>query len=106
MRLPTSPSLRLRVVVFLLSIAFFTPSALRAQTQPQTPRPLPATRYIPSHDFDTQNIKLDLRFDWEHDQAIGIETITLAPLVPDLRRIELDAANMAFNSIKLASGAP
>jgi len=105
MRLPTSPSLRLRVVVFLLSIAFFTPSALRAQTQPQTPRPLPATRYIPSHDFDTQNIKLDLRFDWEHDQAIGIETITLAPLVTDLRRIELDAANMTFNSIKLASGA-
>lgn len=106
MRLLTNPHLRLRVVLVLLSIAFFTPNALRAQTQTQTPRPLPAPRYIPSHDFDTQNIKLDLRFDWEREQLLGIETITLVPLLTDLRRIELDAANMTFNSIKLASDVP
>ncbi len=108
MRLLTNPHLRLRVVVFLLSLALFTPisSQAQAQTEPQTSKQLPATRYIPSHDFDTQNIKLDLRFDWEREQAIGTETITLAPLLTDLSRIVLDAANMTFNSIKLASGAP
>src|SRR5204862_4116716 len=45
-------------------------------------------------------------FDWEQEQAIGTETITLAPLVADLRRVELDAANMTFNSVKLAAGTP
>jgi len=74
--------------------------------QQQSSRELPAPRYIPSHDFDTQNIKLDLRFDWEHEQALGTETITLAPLIANLRIVELDAANMTFTSIKLASGAP
>lgn len=100
------PHLRLRVVLFLLGLALVTPSYLQAQTPPQPSRQLPAARYIPSYDFDTQNIKLELRFDWEHEQAIGIETIMLAPLLTDLRRIELDAANMTFNSVKLASGVP
>lgn len=81
------------------------PMALLGQRpQPQTGRQLPSPRYIPSHDYDTQNIRLDLRFDWEHEQAFGTETITLSPLVTDLRRVELDAAHMTFNSVKLASG--
>jgi len=67
---------------------------------------LPAARYIPSHDYDMENIKLELRFDWEREQALGTETITLSPLVSDLRRVDLDAANMTFNSVKLASGIP
>ena len=68
----------MRVVSLLLSLALFAPMALQAQRQIQISRQLPAPRYIPSHDFDTQNIKLDLRFDWEREQALGIETITLA----------------------------
>jgi aminopeptidase N len=103
MRLLTKTQFR---VVVLLTIAFFTSISSPAQTPPQPPKQLPAARYIPSHDFDTQNIKLELRFDWEREQLIGIETITLAPLMTDLRRIELDAANMTFNSVKLSSGVP
>ncbi len=105
MRLINTPHLRLRVVSLLLSLALCGPMTLQAQRQIQISRQLPAPRYIPSHDFDTQNIKLDLRFDFEREQALGTETITLAPLLTDLRGIELDAANMTFNSVKLASGA-
>ena len=97
----------LTALAFLLALAFCHPTALLAQRrQQQGSRELPAARYIPSHDFDTQNIKLDLRFDWEQEQALGIETITLSPLLTNLRMVELDAANMTFNSVKLASGSP
>ncbi len=108
MRLLITSYLRLRVIGFLLGLAFFAPISLQAQRQIQiqSSRELAAPRYIPSHDFDTQNIKLDLRFDWEREQALGTETITLAPLLTNLRQVELDAANMTFNSVKLSSSAP
>jgi len=108
MRLLITSCLRLRVIGFLLGLAFLAPISLQAQRQIQiqSSRELAAPRYIPSHDFDTQNIKLDLRFDWEREQALGTETITLAPLLANLRQVELDAANMTFNSVKLSSGAP
>jgi aminopeptidase N len=96
----------LTAIGFLLVVTLFAPAALQAQGRGQIPRQLPAPRYIPSHDFHTQNIKLELRFDWEHEQALGTEIITFAPLLKDLGRVELDAANMTFNSVKLASGAP
>jgi aminopeptidase N len=73
---------------------------------PSQPTPLPQARYIPSHDFHTQNILLNLHFDFDHEQALGTATLTLAPLVNDLKRVELDAGNMTINSVKFASGAP
>jgi len=73
--------------------------------EPQRPaRPFPPAQYVPSHDFDTRHIILNLHFDWEKQQAIGTETITLAPLVKELSKVELDAAEMTFSSIKLATG--
>src|SRR5215471_738540 len=99
-------------VVSLLVLA----SATVAQTPTPTPapqarrvtgaRPFPPPQYIPPHDYDQQNIKLDLRFDWQKQQAIGIETITLAPTVKDLKRVDLDAAYMTFESAKLEKGTP
>src|SRR5258708_9898188 len=76
------------------------PQARRAQ------RPFPPPQYIPAHDYDQRNIKLDLRFDWEKEQAIGTATITLAPTVKDLRRVDLDAAFMTVSGAKLAAGTP
>jgi aminopeptidase N len=72
---------------------------------PQTPnpsRPLPPPQYIPDHNFDTRHIALDLRFDWDLERVIGIETMTFKPLIRDLGNIELDAANMTITSVKLA----
>src|SRR6266481_3553432 len=90
-----------------LLLVLTMPMALPAQRQQrQATRQLPPPRYIPSHDYDTQNIKLELRFDWEHEQALGTETISLSPLVTNLRRVDLDAANMTFNSVQLVSGVP
>jgi aminopeptidase N len=69
-------------------------------------RPIPPAQYIPAHDYDQRNIKLDLRFDWEQEQAIGTASITFAPVVKDLRRVDFDAAYMSVSGAALASGAP
>src|SRR6266567_8201259 len=68
-------------------------------------RPFPPPQYIPPHDYDQRNIKLDLRFDWEQEQAIGAATLTLATTVKDLRRVDFDAAFMSVSSATLAGGA-
>jgi aminopeptidase N len=69
-------------------------------------RPFPPPQYIPAHNYDQRNIKLDLRFDWEREQAIGTATITFAPLLKDLRRVEFDAAYMTVSATTLAAGSP
>ncbi|HEY5073675.1 MAG TPA: hypothetical protein VII34_03200, partial [Pyrinomonadaceae bacterium] len=69
-------------------------------------RPLPPPQYIPPHDYDQRNIKLDLRFDWDQEQAIGTAAITLAPVVKDLRRVDFDAAFMTISGAALKSGTP
>lgn len=70
----------------------------------QQSRSFPPPQYIPDHDFDTRHIALDLRFDWEHEQLHGVETVVFKPLVADLRKIELDAAEMTITSAKMATG--
>lgn len=79
-----------------------TPAPMARRSQ----RPLPPPQYMPAHDYDQRNIKLDLRFDWEVEQAIGTATITLSPLVKDLRRIDFDAAYMIVSTATLAAGGP
>src|SRR5258708_32849450 len=93
----------------LLALAFAFGVA-QSQT-PQTPvrragQQMPPPQYIPAHDYDQRNIKLDLRFDWELEEAIGTATITLAPMVKDLRRVDLDAAFMTVSGAALAAGTP
>src|SRR6266516_2910627 len=92
-------SFRFFLVFGYLLVALLAPVQLLAIQQQQGPRPLPPPRYIPSHDYDTQNIKIELRFDWEHEQALGTETISLSQLVTNLRRVDLDAGNITFNSV-------
>ena len=102
------------VVRIILTIASLLSIAVSAAAQTPTPtpsptpfrRPFPPAQYIPAHDYDQRNIKLDLRFDFAKEQAIGTETITLAPTVKDLKRVDLDAAFMVFESAKLTKGTP
>ena len=79
--------------------------AVIAAIAPLTLSAWPEGNSLPIRQYDMLNIKLQLRFDWEHEQAIGTATITLKPQVNNLRVVELDATNMTFNSVKLASGA-
>jgi aminopeptidase N len=87
-------------VSFAIADAGPTPQTQKAS------KPFPPARYIPDHNFDTHHIALDLKFDWEHERLIGKEQISLAPLVADLKNIELDAANMTFQAVRLTSGTP
>src|SRR5262249_54166045 len=94
-------------VLFLAFVSLLglgsTPSS---QAQPPTARrvgrPFPPAQYIPPHNYDQRNIKLDLRFDWNQEQAIGTATITFAPTVRDLRRVEFDAAYLTISGVTLA----
>ncbi|HLO00339.1 MAG TPA: M1 family aminopeptidase [Pyrinomonadaceae bacterium] len=70
----------------------------------QQSRSLPPTHYIPDHDFDTRHIALDLKFDWEREQIRGMETLVFKPLVMNLERIQLDAAEMTITSVKTSAG--
>jgi aminopeptidase N len=98
----------------VLALLCMTAGFGQAQTPTPTPPPLPRQgarafpppQYIPPHDYDQRNIKLDLRFDWDQEQAIGSASITLAPIVKDLRRVDFDAAYMTIAGATLASGAP
>src|SRR6266568_6614501 len=96
------------LVFALITIgARLTPGQANQSTPPVARRaqpPVPAPQYIPPHDYDQRNIKLDLKFDWEHEQAIGVATITLAPTVKELRRLDFDAAYMTISDAKLSSG--
>src|SRR5256885_3741359 len=84
----------------------------QAQTPTPTPtpaarpagRPFPPIQYIPAHDYDQRKIKLNLRFDWDQEEAIGTAAITLAAAVKDLRRVDFDAAYMTVAAATLASG--
>src|SRR5215510_7280866 len=92
-------------VLLLLLVLSLGLTAANGQTVSGEPQvSFPSAQYIPSHDYDTKNIMLNLRFDWDQEQALGAETISLSPLVVNLRHIELDAANMTINSVKLRSG--
>lgn len=92
-------SYKLRVAVrFSLLILVLVCVSAAAQ------QPIPATQFIRSHDYDTRDIKLDLRFDWQNERVMGKETITVAPLLANLARIELDAGDMTISSVKLSSG--
>jgi aminopeptidase N len=95
-----------------IALLFVVAGFGQAQTPTPTPaarpanRPIPPPQYIPPHDYDQRNIKLNLRFDWEQEQAIGTAAITLAPAVKDLQRVDFDAAYMTVSAAALASGAP
>ena len=96
----------LPLVLVLFSAPVFSgrPTTGQVQIQQRPVKLLPPTQYIPSHDYDTKHIALNLHFDWEREQTIGTATITFAPLIKDLRSVEFDAANMTFASVNLSSG--
>ncbi|MEP6741186.1 MAG: M1 family aminopeptidase [bacterium] len=106
-RLRTSYAVCLALIVLLLQTAIVRSAPdFNESLQTASSRPFPPPQYVPSHDYDVKHIALDLRFDWQQEQALGSETITFAPLVNDLRSITLDAASMSFSAVKLNGKAP
>ena len=66
---------------------------------------LPPVNWIRSRKIDTKHIAIDLRFDWQKQQAIGSELITVAPF-GDADHFNLDAAMMTISSITTPDGQP
>ena len=109
---------RVATLILCATSLFFSAGIAAGQPPPQTTatpaptarkatgRPFPPPRYIPPHNYDQRNIKLDLRFDWEREQAIGTATITFTPTIKDLRRVDFDAAFLTVSGATLASGTP
>jgi len=96
--------LSLALILVLTTITFGRPLPVldKVPQTAQQPHLLPPTRYIPDRDFDTRHIALEMRFDWEHEELSGVETLVFKPLLTDLRKIELDAAEMTISSVKMA----
>jgi len=85
----------------LLTIARPMPfGVFRQQDEKQD---LPPVNWIRSSNIDIKNILVDIRFDWEKEQALGVATITLTQH-SDSDHFVLDASEMTINSVKLADG--
>jgi aminopeptidase N len=98
--------LALIVLLSQAAIARSAPDFNESWQTVSSSRSFPPAQYVPSHDYDVRHIALDLRFDWQQEQALGTETITFSPLVNDLRSIALDAASMSFSAVKLTGKMP
>ena len=95
-----------KLLILLLICVISLSSVVKARPMPQQDdekktKKLPPRNYIRSRDFDMQHIALNLNFDWDKEQAFGTATITLAPLVPDFKTVNLDAGLMILNAVKL-----
>ena len=102
---PGRSFIRSLCLLLILSLSVSARPVQQAATAVQR-RALPPAQYIPARDYDARHYKLDLRFDWEREQALGTATITFAPLTSNLSRVEFDAANMTFASVTLVDGRP
>src|SRR5262245_30510632 len=106
----TNLTRRISAFVFLFSLVAST--VVQARPVPMfSARPddevqkLPPVNWVRSRKIDTKHIAIDLKFNWEKRQAMGVETITVAPF-GDSDRFTLDAAMMTINSVTTADGKP
>ena len=94
----------LMLAVFVVSgIVQARPLPVPSIFQQDEKRKLPPVNYIRSRKIDIKHIAIDLKFDWDKEQAFGNTTVTFSPF-DDTAKFNLDAALMTINSVKLASG--
>jgi aminopeptidase N len=82
------------LILFCFLLAF-SPAAFSQANE------APPQRSIRISDYDVEHYKLLLSFDWKKKSITGQTAITLTPLKAKLTEIELDAANMNIDSVKL-----
>lgn len=73
--------------------------------QQEQKRSLPPVNWIRSRKIDVQHLDIDLRFDWDKEQATGSEIVTFAPF-SETDHFQLDAAMMTIDSVSLVGGGP
>ncbi|MGI8469088.1 MAG: M1 family aminopeptidase [Pyrinomonadaceae bacterium] len=81
----------------------FSFASFAAQAQMPNPgrvKQLPPANYIRSRNVDIKHVAIDLRFDWDKEQAYGSTVVTLAPF-KDTDHFTLDAAQMQISAVTL-----
>lgn len=71
---------------------------------PPIPNERPVYRDAYQRTHDLLHTKLELSFNWEKEQVIGVATLKLTPLFYPSDMLTLDAKGFTFNSIKTAGG--
>ena len=83
---------------FFAVLMSFTPLALQAQQAIKRTKELPPVNYIRSRNIDIKHVAIDLRFDWDKEQAYGSTIVTVIPF-KDTDRFKLDAAQMQISAV-------
>ena len=95
-----------RAMVLAVAIALSTLPVI-AQAPVPAPAPVaPPYQWPRSHDYDVQHYRIEVSFDWGKKSVAGETTINLRPFKSDFKEVELDAAGMTINSVKLGDGRP
>src|SRR5438128_2173682 len=96
-------NLRGRIFAGAMTVVFGLSSLVQARPLPQSvfvqqdgTKKLPPVHWVRSRKIDVKHMDLDLRFDWDKSQAIGVETITFSPFT-DTDKFTLDAAMMSID---------
>ena len=95
----------LTVLFVLSSIAGAAPRFDLSIFQQKDVKKLPPVNWIRSRTIDVKHLDIDLRFDWDKEQAIGSTIVTFAPFA-DTDKFTLDAALMTIDSVSLVGGGP
>jgi aminopeptidase N len=93
-----------KLVVLGLALNSFSINAQNQASPTEAPQE-PPYQWPRSHNYDVQHYRIALSFDWAKQSIAGETTITFQPFGPGVKEIEIDAGDMAINSVKLAGGA-
>jgi len=80
--------------------------SLAQNAGPSPPAEAPSYQWPRSHNYDVQNYRIALSFDWIKQSVAGETTITFQPFADGVKEIEIDAGDMTIKSVKLAGGEP
>lgn len=92
-----------RYLSVLFVVACFSSDALLFAQPGDSVTKLPPAQWPRTRSIDVKHITLDLKFDWQLQQAYGTAAITFSTLNSS-DKIFLDAGKLTINSITLASG--
>ena len=94
---------RAAALILLLALSSFSSVAQNPAPSPQAAN-APPYQWARSHNYDVQNYRIALSFDWKTQSVTGETTITFQPFDAGVKEIEVDAGDMTIKSVKLAGG--
>ena len=93
------------IVLFGLSaIVQARPMPASVFVQQDEKHKLPPVNWIRSRPIDIKHLDINLRFDWDKEQAIGTTVVEFSPFADDTDKFTLDAAMMTIQSVTLVGG--